>query len=318
MSGSNFLLSGELITGGESFSWLSNNLPSANAPISIASAYVKSQAVKELLQYCGQKGRFLARWRLHDLIAGASDIEVYKQLVDGGWDFYISQNFHGKLYQLPGVGILVGSVNATLSGLSIYKQGNTEVSTIVGNNEKNQELIDSLFSDATKVTPELFKLLQDVYQSTINTKDTKPINFELVWPTEVKKILLVNKVKKLFTSDCFMTKSGISENPDCLSQDLSLLGLTSLTSASSEKIAQAVSETKVYSWLISICSENPDGIFYGELTARLHNDLLDDPLPYRSSIKELLSNLLSWVETYKSSEIHISRPNYSQKIELRQ
>jgi hypothetical protein len=317
MSGSNYLLSGELITGGESFAWLSNKLPLANAPISIASAYVKAQAVKEILHYCGQKGRFLARWRLNDLVAGASDIEVYSQLVDSGWDFYISQNFHGKLYQLPGVGILVGSVNATLSGLSIYRQGNTEVSTIVENNIKNQELIDSLFSDAIKVTPELFKQLRDVYLNSLAKKDTLPKDFDLVWPAEIKKSLWVNKVKKLFTSDCFRTKSGVSDNPDYLSQDLSLLGLSSLNSVSAEQISQAISDSKIYNWLTSVCLESPNGIFYGELTAKLHNDLLDDPLPYRSSIKDLLSNLLSWVETYKSTEIFISRPNYSQKIELK-
>jgi hypothetical protein len=317
MSSSNYFLSGELITGGESFAWLSNNLPSANAPISIASAYVKSQAIKEILQYCGQKGRFLARWRLHDLIAGASDIEVYSQLVDSGWDFYISQNFHGKLYQLPGVGILVGSVNATLSGLSIYRQGNTEVSTIVENNIKNQELIDTLFTDAIKVTPELFKQLKVFYDSAVAKKDTLSKDIDLVWPAEIKKSLWINKVKKLFTSDCFRTKSGVSDNPDYLSQDLSLLGLSSLDNISAEQVSQAISESKIYNWLIAVCLESPNGIFYGELTAKLHNDLLDDPSPYRSSIKDLLSNLLSWVETYKSTEISISRPNYSQKIELK-
>jgi hypothetical protein len=317
MSSSNYFLSGELITGGESFAWLSNNLPSANAPISIASAYVKSQAIKEILQYCGQKGRFLARWRLHDLIAGASDIEVYSQLVDIGWDFYISQNFHGKLYQLPGVGILVGSVNATLSGLSIYRQGNTEVSTIVENNIKNQELIDALFTDAIKVTPELFKQLKVFYDSAVAKKDTLSKDIDLVWPAEIKKSLWINKVKKLFTSDCFRTKSGVSDNPDYLSQDLSLLGLSSLDNISAEQVSQAISESKIYNWLIAVCLESPNGIFYGELTAKLHNDLLDDPSPYRSSIKDLLSNLLSWVETYKSTEISISRPNYSQKIELK-
>jgi hypothetical protein len=317
MSSSNYFLSGELITGGESFAWLSNNLPSANAPISIASAYVKSQAIKEILQYCGQKGRFLARWRLHDLIAGASDIEVYSQLVDSGWDFYISQNFHGKLYQLPGVGILVGSVNATLSGLSIYRQGNTEVSTIVENNIKNQELIDTLFTDAIKVTPELFKQLKVFYDSAVAKKDTLSKDIDLVWPAEIKKSLWINKVKKLFTSDCFRTKSGVSDNPDYLSQDLSLLGLSSLDNISAEQVSQAISESKIYNWLIAVCLESPNGIFYGELTVKLHNDLLDDPSPYRSSIKDLLSNLLSWVETYKSTEISISRPNYSQKIELK-
>lgn len=317
MSSSNYLFSGDLITGEESFAWLGSNLPLATAPVSIASAYVKTQAVKEILQYCGKGGRFLARWRLNDLVAGASDIEVYSQLIAAGWDFYISQNFHGKIYQLPGIGILVGSVNATLSGLSIFKQGNSEVSTVVGNNVKNQELIDSLFHDAIKVTPQLFKQLKDSYEQAVLRRDALPSGVDLDWPVEVKKMLTVNRVLRLFTSDCFRTKSGVSDNQDYLVQDLSLLGLSSFNDINNEHISQAISDTKIYNWLISVCLEKPDGIFYGELTARLHNDLLDDPLPYRSSIKDLLSNLLSWVETYKSDEISISRPNHSQKIQLK-
>jgi len=311
MSSSNYFLSGELITGGESFAWLSNNLPSANAPISIASAYVKSQAIKEILQYCGQKGRFLARWRLHDLIAGASDIEVYSQLVDSGWDFYISQNFHGKVYRLPGIGTLVGSANATLSGLSIFGSGNDEVSTIVSNTDRNELVVEDIFKNATLLTPNLFtKISQVVSKAKIDNLDNKGSDL-IEWPLEISEALIAPNQKGLFVSDCF--ESPWSASPS--QADLSLLGLR-VISLSDELISSSLGHTKIYHWLVNSCRDAGGVVRYGELTQKLHSYLLDDPLPYRSSVKVLLSNLLSWVEHFKKDEIRISTPNHAQVIEL--
>ena len=49
---------------------------------------------------------------------------------------------------------------------------------------------------------------------------------------------------------------------------------------------------------------------------KLHNALVEDPKPYRREVKELLSNLLSWVEELEMEEIVIDRPNYSQRIRI--
>ena len=57
-------------------------------------------------------------------------------------------------------------------------------------------------------------------------------------------------------------------------------------------------------------------MYFGELSARLHNVVVADPKPYRKDIKQMLANLLRLIEELEMEEIVIDRPNYSQRIRL--
>ena len=311
MDKANFLFSGDLITGKEAYSWLKDSLPLAHDVSSLASCYVKEEALKQLLSGSTAKGRLLARWRPGDLIQGSSDLGAYQVARDRGWEFYISQNFHGKVYRLPGIGTLVGSANATLSGLSIFGSGNDEVSTIVANTDRNGLAVEDIFKNSTLVTPELFTKIHEVVLNAMTSAGGVSGSSLSEWPVEIAEILAPPNQKGLFVSDCF--GAPCSNNPSLA--DLSLLGLSSIAH-SDDLIANALGHTKIYQWLISNCIDAGRVVRYGDLTQRLHSDLLDDPLPYRSSIKTLLSNLLSWVERYKKGEIRISIPHHAQVIEL--
>ena len=67
---------------------------------------------------------------------------------------------------------------------------------------------------------------------------------------------------------------------------------------------------------MAIASIERKCLYFGALTEKLHNALVEDPKPYRREVKELLSNLLSWVEELEMEEIVIDRPNYSQRIRI--
>jgi hypothetical protein len=311
MDKANFLFSGDLITGKEAYSWLKDSLPLAHNMSSLASCYMKEEALRQLLSGSTVKGRLLARWRPGDLIQGSSDLGAYQVARDKGWEFYISQNFHGKVYRLPGIGTLVGSANATLSGLSIFGTGNDEVSTIVSNTDRNELVVEDIFNNATLLTPNLFaKISQVVSKAKIDILDKKGSDL-IEWPLEISEALNAPNQKGLFVSDCF--ESPWSASPS--QADLSLLGLR-VISLSDELISSSLGHTKIYHWLVNSCRDAGGVVRYGELTQKLHSYLLDDPLPYRSSVKVLLSNLLSWVEHFKKDEIRISTPNHAQVIEL--
>ncbi len=312
MNKANFIFCGDLINGKEAFDWLKDKLPLAHGVSSLASCYVKEEALKQLLKVSSPKrGRLLARWRPADLIQGSSDLEAYQVANNLGWDFYISQNFHGKVYRLPGIGTLVGSANATLSGLSIFGSGNDEVSTIVSNTDRNELVVEEIFKNATLLTPDLFtKISQVVIKAKIDSLDNRGADL-IEWPIEISEALTVSNQKGLFVSDCF--EYPWSSNPS--KTDLSLLGLSAI-SLSDELISNLLGKTKIYQWLVNSCRDAGGVMRYGELTQKLHSCLLDDPLPYRSSVKVLLSNLLSWVEHFKKDEIKISTPNHAQVIEL--
>ena len=59
-------------------------------------------------------------------------------------------------------------------------------------------------------------------------------------------------------------------------------------------------------------------MYFGELSARLHNVVVADPKPYRKDIKQMLANLLRLIEELEMEEIVIDRPNYSQRIRFRE
>jgi hypothetical protein len=94
--------------------------------------------------------------------------------------------------------------------------------------------------------------------------------------------------------------------------------LLSIHSDSSEqKIAEAFTSTKVFNWLVRSLSESGKGeLYFGSVTAMLHNILCDDPSPYRCAVKDLLSTLLSYCEEYATHLVKIDRPRYSQRITL--
>jgi hypothetical protein len=306
MKNNEFLFNGDLISGEESFKWLKNNLPNAKGIISLASCYVKEVAIRELFSEVNNKGRLLARWQPGDLIQGSSDLQVYEVMRSAGWDFYISENFHGKVYRLPGFGTMVGSANATLSGLSIYHPGNDEISTIVSNTDQNKQVVNELFDEAILVTPELYKKIYDFIVSVEKTDHLKVVS----WPKSISDHFPKTKIKKLFVSDCF--HSRCTSPPSEF--DLSLLGINEIIGINEDVISEAIENTKMYKWLISKCKQG-EQVKFGELTHELHNDLLDNPLPYRSTVKSLLSNLLSWVEKYKYKEIKVFTPRHTQIIE---
>ncbi len=83
--------------------WLKDNLPSEDIPVTIVS-----------------------RWQPNDLIAGASDHNVYSFCKENNWSFRIDPRLHSKVYCIDEDIIFIGSANLTAKGLSLGKQGNYE------------------------------------------------------------------------------------------------------------------------------------------------------------------------------------------------
>ena len=72
----------------------------------------------------------------------------------------------------------------------------------------------------------------------------------------------------------------------------------------------------VYLWLIKLLKENTNkNTNFGWLTSEIHLTILDDPLPYRSNIKEMCNFLFEWVETF-SSEIVIIKHSHTKSMKL--
>ena len=98
--------------------------------------------------------------------------------------------------------------------------------------------------------------------------------------------------------------------------DLSLLSINEQQSKDLTLVRARFRNTKIFKWFVSSLHQQKEDVFFGKATALLHDQLFDDPKPYRQEVKNLLVNLLSWIEGLKLEEISIDRPSHSQRIKL--
>ena len=89
-------------------------------------------------------------------------------------------------------------------------------------------------------------------------------------------------------------------------------------SVDKEKIKQEFRWSKAFLWLYKTVNEKESKeCYFGELSQKLHDALINDPKPYRKEVKELLANLLGWIEYFNFDFIKVDRPNYSQRIYIK-
>ena len=75
--------------------------------------------------------------------------------------------------------------------------------------------------------------------------------------------------------------------------------------------------SKCFLWLYNFVSGMPEKTsYFGAVTAALHDALIQDPKPYRKEVKELLANLLGWIQVLDMDDIIIDIPNYSQRFRI--
>ena len=89
-------------------------------------------------------------------------------------------------------------------------------------------------------------------------------------------------------------------------------------SGDTDKLKETFRWSNAYLWLLTTLRENEGCLYFGALAERLHNSLVSDPKPFRRDVKVMLANLLTLIEELNMEEIVIDRPNYSQRIQLKQ
>jgi hypothetical protein len=310
--------SGNLINGKSAYLWLFENLKGLNANISLCSAFLRSSVIDDLSKNFHRDAtvRVMVRWKLSDLLAGASDLQSYRICSKLGWKFFVSLNFHGKVFHLPSHGILVGSANATESGFGLLSNSNSEACTIVPDNDSNSEFVNQLFFDSVEMTDELFESLQLLFDQALNDNSLPE------WPSHILEVLTKPVVlsNKLFISECFITDGNeLLSFPSQLSvdanSDLSLLGHSNLNS-NLDSVAKQFSQTKLFKLTLNLLEERGGEVYFGALTEALHDWLVEDPAPYRSEVKILVKNLYCWIALLGSEKtgLIVDKPRHSERI----
>ena len=315
-------LTGKLLDGNDAYRWIADALSNAEQPIDICSAFLRSEALSALLHGAPKSlsGRILVRWRLNDLIAGASDFEAYDIAVARGFEVYMRLDFHGKVYALPPLGVLVGSANATLSGMGLKPNANGEVCTLVPYDEACQHVIDDLFSEAKLVDRELFSALSEACSHI-----DEPALQEQSWPVNIIALMSSKScettllVDKCFWSGPSWTRSSIIDIEADVLHDQKLLGFRNGSFYASNlagTLNKAFRRTEICQWLVSSVTAAGGEMYFGQLSFGLQHALADFPAPSRATVKLLLKNLLGWVSLLLLDEIVVDTPRYSQRVRI--
>lgn len=283
-----------------------NELHKATDSVQIITAYCKESTLKYLNKEINSKvseKKLLVRFRLDDVLKGSTDFGILDYAIENGWKVYVRFDLHAKTYIVDNKRGLVGSANITNSGLNIGKSGNIEMATFVDVEPKDIDKIQKLFNDAILVTAEIFDNLKRQYLSTEKKENIEGHS----WDNTIMKLFSPH-IETLFSyelPDDFMFEKGeyfqfLDENFD----------------GNKEKFKEKFRWSNVYLWLLDTLRKNGGCMFFGELSACLHNAVVSDPKPYRRDIKQMLANLLKLIEVLRMEEIVIDRPNYSQRIQL--
>ncbi len=281
-------------------------LKSAASSVQIITAYCKESSFMRLDSYINgevKEKRLLVRFRMDDILKGSTDFSIIECGLAAGWQVYIRFDLHAKTYIVDNKRGLIGSANATNSGLSIGKNRNMEMATLVDIEPKDVEKINKLFDDAILVDGALLKELKSQIDA-VSVCEQKEVHS---WSTAITTMFHPH-IDTLFSYELpedFILKNGeyFSFIDETYSGDL-------------ERFRELFRWSNAYLWLMTTLKENNGCLYFGALAEKLHNTLISDPKPYRRDVKQMLANLLSLIDVLEMKEIIIDRPNYSQRVRL--
>lgn len=281
-------------------------LNNAEYSVQIITAYCKESTFNLLDRFIKdtvKRKRLLVRLRMDDVLKGSTDLEIIKSGFEKGWEIYIRFDLHAKTYVIDNKRGLIGSANATNSGLSIGQAGNMEMATLVDVESKDINKINKLFDDAILVDLNLYESLK----SQIAAVDKSGSTNGYKWDKSITELFKPH-IETLFSYELpedFELEAG---------EYFSFIDKT--FDGNESEFKEIFRWSNSYLWLLTTLEENDGCLYFGSITEKLHNSLVSDPKPYRRDVKHMLVNLLKLIERLHMEEIVIDRPNYSQRVRL--
>jgi len=286
----------------------------------VATAYCKKEAFLEKLVNPTRgvvNKRIIVRWRLEDLVMGASDLEVYRIAEDFGWAMYVEQDLHAKVYALDHIAI-IGSANLTNAGFRRFATGgNFEGAVSMVCDKSIEDWFNQMFGVARRLDDALFAAICEDVERIRGLRAIDSTAFQ--YSDNVQQLWREQPVRGLFTEDLLWSEraseilsEGVEEDSARnKAHDLKVLRLR--YPISEERLRQTFLGSRAFRWLYDALEEGGEA-FFGSLSQKLHTDLLDDPVPYRKTVKQLLNNLLEWTRVLGADVIRIDVPKHSTRV----
>jgi len=301
---------------------LGSALEKSQKSVIILSAYVKSVGVnwlKDKIINKNVKCTIVTRWNKGDLAQGSSDLECYSLAKDNGWKFKVLQDLHAKVMLIDNDILFIGSPNLTGKGMSLVPVSNEELGIKVKPLNEDLKIINQLVEDAISIDENIINKLEEWQKNLPKIDKPKIPNF----PSSIEETFQ-EKFNKLWVNnfpwcDVEYLISNADKKEDNIIHDLDLFGLGNIEKSKFEKnLKESFFQSKLFNWLIKkLESEDDKSIYFGRLSSIIHDNLVDDPKPYRKDVKQLQTNLYSYIKYFKPKNIQYDRPNFSEVIKLK-
>ena len=281
---------------------------SCNQTLQIITAFCKVEGLQFIESNIGVgliEKRILVRFRMEDIISGATDLSIYEYAKQNNWTVYIRFDLHAKTYIFDRKRCILGSANLTNSGLQLFGGGNYEMANLFDIESEDVSKIDMLFNNAILLDDNLYSQMKKELDAADRNKGKL-----YQWSEKIQNLFLPD-YNTLFAYDFPEFKNYL----DCNNQPIGFLELE--RNWDFECLQNAFRMCKAFLWLKNLVKENDNEMYFGEITANLHSVLVEDPKPYRREVKELLARLLQWIQDLGIDEVIIDRPNHSQRVRIK-
>lgn len=300
-----------LLTTSETRNVIASQVSSATDTLHIISAFCKESAmsfIESNIKNELSEKKLMVRFLLSDILSGATDLSLYEFCKSYGWQMYVRFDIHAKTYIFDKKRCILGSANMTSNGIGLNAHGNYELSSFTDIDDSDLVKINKLFDDSILMTDELYSLMKAEY-------DTAKQSSAIVHP----KTKWTNSIEALFkpTIDVLFTYDFPSTpHPDYNDiKSFEFLELNHIPTV--DELKEAFRWSRPFLWLYSLIDSMSDKTsYFGVVTNELHNALINDPKPYRKEVKELLANIINWIQDLEIDAIIIDTPNYSQRLRI--
>ncbi len=291
---------------------LETALSNSQSKLIAFSAFIKLKAFDWLVKQVGDKQlkvNIIARWDINDLLSGVSDLTVYERCRKLNWEFRVNTALHSKLYLIDSSIGYLGSNNLTGAGLGLNLNNNIEFSTEIRPDMDDLQKIDRYLNSSTLMNDALYEEIKQFVE------DNKTNKERIKWPESIIDQLKTN-TDYLWVDNFPLSNPFNNDFPEEFQRDEKIFANISIDDKGALK--DAFINSHVTQWIIKHLNEQEGKVlFFGALSALIHNSLLNDPKPYRKEVKDLIGNFFAWVQFLNLKEITVERPNYSQCLKLK-
>ncbi len=246
--------------------------------------------------------KIITRWTAKDIAAGVSDPFVYEECANRHIPLYLHPAIHLKMFTMGSGLCFCGSANVTSSGLGLHEGGNIEAGIWSAITLADWQHVYDIINASLQTDNATFEAAVRYRDKYLHHGPPLP---PLELPTSVQHdFTLASLPSTNNPEDVILYESGgemqfQSADINCIMHDLVAFG--GIGQFTRDKLQNAIREgflSQLFVKQIIDHIKQSGSLRFGEMTAWIHSNCRDVPVPYRWEIKESTHVLYNWLEYY--------------------